>query len=316
MVTVGGKGRPVVGRVEPPEGLKQPVDFTDQGNVSLESNRTNSPYPLELIRGKTSLEAPGWGEWLTAWHQTPESQTDTDGRVLIRLALDPDGSFRIDDVPPGEYRVSIRVNERDAGGDRGPFGSLVRTITIPPIPGGRTDEPFDLGSLRLRLRARPQVGEPAPASEVATVDGKKLAVPGAFRGRFLLLDFGTMWDDQSRLQVVRMNDVFARFGKDWFRGGPDTRVHGDAAGHGTDPGHFGLVPAQLATMLARPPLDRGRLVPPCRAGARVKPARVLQDAGLGPQPLHLDRLAIIQVGHRIALPRSRIGKSAINMCTF
>jgi len=214
VATVGGKGRPVVGRVDPPEDWTRPVDFTDQGKVSIETNGTNNPYPLELMRGKTSLSDRGWSQWLRTWHKTPEGRAYADARVLISVAPAPDGSFRFDDVPPGEYRVTIRVNEPDHGRDRGPFAPLTRTFAVPPIPGGRTDEPLDLGAARLRIRAKPKPGDPAPPFEATTVDGKKLTIPGDFAGKFLLLDFGTMWDDQSRLQVVRMNDVFARFGKD------------------------------------------------------------------------------------------------------
>ena len=213
--TIGGKGRAVVGRVDPPEGWNQPVDFTDQAKVSLESNRTNNPYPLELMRGKTSISDTGWSQWSRAWSKTPEGQAYANARVLVSVMLAPDGSFRFDDIPPGEYRITIQVNDPDRGRERGPFAPLMRTFAVPPIPGGRTDEPLDLGAARLRVRVNKlKAGDPAPAFEATSVDGKKLAIPGDFAGKFLLLDFGTMWDDQSRLQVVRMNDVFARFGKD------------------------------------------------------------------------------------------------------
>ncbi len=52
-VNVGGQGRAVVGRVEPPDGWKKPIDFTDQCGASVESNRPIRPVPLELLRGKT-----------------------------------------------------------------------------------------------------------------------------------------------------------------------------------------------------------------------------------------------------------------------
>jgi peroxiredoxin len=57
-------------------------------------------------------------------------------------------------------------------------------------------------------------GDPAPAFEVTTVDGKRLAVPGDFQGKVLLLDFGTRWDPQSPFQITRLNDVHAKFGDD------------------------------------------------------------------------------------------------------
>ena len=134
--------------------------------------------------------------------------------MLVDLAAD--GSFRIDDVPAGTYRVAIRVNgaDRNRNPALSPFHRLSRQFTIPPIPGGRSDEVFDLGALPLRPRVELKVGEPAPNVEVTTIDGKKLALPGDYRGKFLLLDFGAIWNDQSYFQVVRLNDVRKRFGDD------------------------------------------------------------------------------------------------------
>jgi beta-lactamase regulating signal transducer with metallopeptidase domain/protocatechuate 3,4-dioxygenase beta subunit len=212
-VVVGGRGKAIIGRFEAPEGWDKPVDFTDRCRVSVSSNRGNSPYPLELIRGKTSLNDHAWSDWSQAWRKTPEGRAYADARVAIAVSLAPDGSFRIDDVPPGDYRITIRVNEENTR-DRGPFAEFSREIVIPPIPGGRSDDPLDLGPLRLKARTYLKAGDPAPAFVVTTVDGKRLSVPNDFRGKFLLLDIGAIWEDQSRLQVTRMNEVFARFGKD------------------------------------------------------------------------------------------------------
>lgn len=165
------------------------------------------------MRDKTSLDETGWSEWLRAWRESPEGRAYNDARILTSVALGPDGSFRFDDVPPGEYRLSIRVNG-ESFRDRGPFAPLTWTFAVPRIAGGRSDESLDLGMKRLRTQTRPEVGQPAPPFEVTTADGRKLAIPGDFAGKYLLLDFGSLWDDQSRLQIVRMNDVFARFGKD------------------------------------------------------------------------------------------------------
>jgi beta-lactamase regulating signal transducer with metallopeptidase domain/protocatechuate 3,4-dioxygenase beta subunit len=214
MLTVGGSGRPVVGRVEPPEGWTEPVDFTDNARASIESNRPWTPYPLSLFRGKISLQGGEWAEWSERWRESPEGRDYRDRRVTESVGLSPDGSFRLDDVPPGEYRLTVDVNETRPFGETGPFARLVRVFTVPPVAGGRTDEPLDLGALRLRPRVTLKPGDPAPAFEVTTVDGKRLAVPGDFKGKVLLLDFGTLWDQQSAFQITRLNDVHKRFGDD------------------------------------------------------------------------------------------------------
>ncbi len=213
-VTAGGRGRPIVGRVELPKGWTKAIDFTERSTATIETNRAITPYPLKMFRGKTSLENREWSEWSQRWYDSAEGREYEEQRVAMNVGLQPDGSFRIDDVLPGEYRLSVRVNEESPNHNISPFARIVHVFTVPPIAGGQSDEPLALGALQLQPRLVLKVGEPAPAFEVTTVDGKKLAVPGDFKGKVLLLDFGTMWDMQSRLQVPRLNEVHQKFGKD------------------------------------------------------------------------------------------------------
>ncbi len=210
--TLGGTGRAVVGRVAQPEGRDRSVDFSRRSSFAIETDRTNSPIPLDLLRGRTSLAQPGWSDWLTAYPATPAERAYTEGRVAMSIDLAADGSFRIDDVPPGFYRFSIRVNRQRFGGPAAPEFEVISRPLV--VSGGWADGPIVLDDLRPRPRVTLKAGDPAPRFEVVSTEGRTLTVPDDFRGRFLLLDFGTLWDDQSRLQLVRMNGVAARFGKD------------------------------------------------------------------------------------------------------
>jgi beta-lactamase regulating signal transducer with metallopeptidase domain/protocatechuate 3,4-dioxygenase beta subunit len=217
---IGGKGRPVIGRVEPPSGWTMPIDFHDHSEAHIDSNRPLIPYPFSLFRGKTMQDGLAWFDWQQRWHQTPEGHDYMNRRVSLGVALAPDGSFRIDDVRPGEYRLAIRVNGESIHHvsvmmrrNSGPFSHILRVFTVPPVPGGLNDEPLDLGALPLQPRRTLAVGEPAPAFELTTVDGKKLAVPGDFRGKFLLVDFGTLWDIAAPTQIATLNEVNQKFGK-------------------------------------------------------------------------------------------------------
>jgi hypothetical protein len=220
-ITIGGKGRPVIGRVEPPDGWTKSVDFTDDSETYIETNRAFTPYPPELFRGKTTLNGGYWSDWTQRWLESPEGREYRDRRFAVRVGLEPDGSFRVDDVPPGEYRLAIRVKGEITtqtisarGRDPGPFARIVRIFTVPAVPGGRSDEALDLGVMRLTPRVTLKPGDPAPVFEIMTIEGKKLTVPRDFQGKVLLLDFGTLWDMQSALQIARLNEINQKYGKD------------------------------------------------------------------------------------------------------
>jgi peroxiredoxin len=168
---------------------------------------------LELFRGKTALGRE-WSEWSRRWRESPEGRDYQDSRVSVSVPLAPDGSFRIEDVPADEYRLTIRVNEENAFRETGPFARLGRDVRVPAAPGGRSDLPLELGVFTLRPKSSLRAGDPAPEFEVTTVDGKALVVPRDFRGKVLLLDFGTMWDMQSGIQVTRLNDVHQKYRDD------------------------------------------------------------------------------------------------------
>jgi hypothetical protein len=220
-VVLGGTGRPVIGRIEAPSGWTKPIDFNDRSEAHIESNRPLTPYPLSLFRGKTTEEWREPYEWQERWQQSPEGRDYMDRRVSKGVALAPDGSFRIDDVPPGEYRLAVRANGEATvhvalmkRRDPGQFSHLIRNFTVPPVAGERSEEPLDLGALRLEPRSRLEVGAPAPAFEITTVEGKKLALPRDFQGKFLLIDFGTLWDMEAPTQIALLNEVHQKFGKD------------------------------------------------------------------------------------------------------
>src|SRR5207253_530121 len=75
--------------------------------------------------------------------------------------------------------------------------------------------------------------------------------------------------------------VVPALGQEQRRAAPGVLALGGGRGLGgedlADPGYLGLVAAQPPEVLARPPLDGDRLVPPRRTGAGVDPADVLQD---------------------------------------
>ncbi len=210
-VILGGHGRPLVGRVVLPDGWTEKVRFEAVGQAGLERNRTFTPFPAALFKGKTSLNGGYWSQWTEDWRRSAAGISYSNARVALATPLHANGSFRMEDVPPGPYRLVIRIETPGMGRQSGPFTTNLREFVMPEIPNGRSDQPFDLGMIKLEPRVDLKVGEPAPSFRVTTTDGKTLRVPDDFRGRTLLLDFGDLWHDQSRLQIARINGVHEAF---------------------------------------------------------------------------------------------------------
>ena len=113
--------------------------------------------PEQFVVSQPTLGPPGPRLRAAATTQhSPDKRTTYDEVLTLMhvVPLQPDGSFRVEDVLPGEYVLSLRLQEHDPSA-RGMFGagavigSIHLPVTIPPIPGGQTVEPLDLGDLPL-----------------------------------------------------------------------------------------------------------------------------------------------------------------------
>lgn len=107
-----------------------------------------------------------------------------------------DGSFRIEDVLAGKYNLHIDLRE---GGSNSlsrmsapKIASLTKEIEVPALPGGRSDEPLDLGNLTVEARSILKTGKVAPDFEARTLDDMPLKLAD-FKGKYRLLDFWAVW---------------------------------------------------------------------------------------------------------------------------
>ncbi len=116
-VKIGGKGRPVVGRVALKAAPGVIVDW-----------RRNRPATVQRVRGFNLL--PG------------ARQNDR-----FAASLDKDGRFRIDDVPPGHYELTVTIDAPPVLDRPGPVRALGRVRVPVDIPEGDSDAPVDLGEI-------------------------------------------------------------------------------------------------------------------------------------------------------------------------
>ena len=65
----------------------------------------------------------------------------------MRIGVKAEGAFRFDDIPEGKYNLDFSIS--DFQGNH--VGIYKSSFTVPPIPGGRSDEPLDLGVLEVTV---------------------------------------------------------------------------------------------------------------------------------------------------------------------
>jgi hypothetical protein len=152
-VTLGGSGRPVVGRVLLPKGIDPKADWaTCRTLCGLALQRPEVPYPSGLAESEREA-------WYEEWKRSPEGKAFRLAQIRCgKFLLGPKGSLRVEDVPPGAYRLrilvsgppmqvpehfSLRVHTHN------PIGAVVRDFVVPEMSGGRSDVPLDLGTLQL-----------------------------------------------------------------------------------------------------------------------------------------------------------------------
>jgi len=153
-VELGGTGRPIIGRAVLPGNNAHLKGIAVALELKLAEHTENQPKRESFA---------SYTEWLDALKKHNEVEqafwTSERGRELERTRriyrglCEADGTFRIPDIPAGEYELKIEVREKQSPNrfpDQGrEIGSLVKQITVPEMEGGRGDETLDLGRLEL-----------------------------------------------------------------------------------------------------------------------------------------------------------------------
>jgi len=182
-VTLGGVGRPVVGKLVLPEELdhwwtyarlecSEPLENTDfHGAINAQQELWQKMVPKEIL--EQLGEQPS--ELYQTWRETEDGKKfiaaiDAHNKVFedlavaqernmarqekaLRSAIAPDGTFRLDDVSEGDRQLTVTIHHFPEGRYEH-IGMLEHKFTVAAIPGGVSDEPLDLGTLEIKKPAQ------------------------------------------------------------------------------------------------------------------------------------------------------------------
>ncbi len=144
---VGGSGRAVAGKLVPAKEDEKRIRW---GETTLHVNLPtpeDPPIPTEIKNDEKKV-----AEWLAVWEKTEagkayKAETAAYTKRFLespafRTSVNDDGSFRIDDMPPGDYGMIISLAV--PGGYRNEY----RRFTVPTSE--EPNAPFELGEMKLK----------------------------------------------------------------------------------------------------------------------------------------------------------------------
>jgi thiol-disulfide isomerase/thioredoxin len=142
--------------------------------------------------------------WYEEWNQSDEGRAYRAAQRSFAVAIEPDGSFRAREVPPGAYTIAWTIMTRS--GER--IGNLSHAFAVPDGVGT-----FDLGALEISAPKTMKVGDEAPLFEAKSLDGVPVKLAD-FRGKYVLLDFWATWCGPCIGETPYLVDTFKQFGGD------------------------------------------------------------------------------------------------------
>lgn len=200
-------GRQIIGHVE----TGTPVDWQNDAHLLILKNTSAVP-PAPVYWSYVNKE--DYYKARRAYAHSPEVLAAERQQQQFQLVFDKNGNFHVDDVPPGEYELRLKVtrppksDKERFGGQREELGSLTRSIQVSPGTGL-----MDLGVINMAVKSLPELQtEPAKPAKLAAkdFDGKAVTLE-KFKGKYVLLAFWAAWSDRCTEQLAGLKKTQAEF---------------------------------------------------------------------------------------------------------
>jgi hypothetical protein len=152
------------------------------------------------------LTREGRSDWVERWWHSPEGRDFRAARSPRPVKLEPDGRFRAEDLAAGEYVLEAWFYQ--GGGTPVEAGFVGHSFTVPPISGGRSDEPLDLGEIPIRLSPLLPHGREIAASFVMLDAPEQRRSLAEYRGKYVVLVCTANWAEIDPVEREQLRELF------------------------------------------------------------------------------------------------------------
>ena len=214
-VTLGGNGRKVTGFVKVIGGDQSDVDWRRDVHklTFVLPSPTNTPVFAPVTGGPEEQRKAmaDYNRRMREYWKSPEGLAHLRAERSYVLLFDTNGAFHANNVLPGKYFLTITANDPEQENyNQRQIGIINTNIIVPEQLGAKVNQPFDLGTLELKIQSRMRLGRAAPNFEGKTLDGQKFSLTEHV-GKPVLLYFWATNPGFSSYDLQMLNELYKSY---------------------------------------------------------------------------------------------------------